>query len=290
MNTNEVPLPRPEDIKIIMTDVDGTFITDEHIVHEKTRSAIQNLRQNYPEIPIIVTTGKHRSACDWFIKELGFEDSPAASCHGAILHGPFGKVISSQTLDPSTAFEIVQTAKSLNRTCFLFTPEDVVLVHEEIDPKRDWLSIVRKIERNLIDGKDESFLQKVKTGQIKVIKVTIPVEESSMTSVQQSFSNHLLESHPELSLTTALPFVLEIVQKSINKSVALKHFCHQFQCNENQVLAFGDGMNDLEMLGTAGFGVAMGNADERIKTVAKYVTLSNNEGGVGVFLDQIFKN
>ncbi|KAH9823997.1 HAD-like domain-containing protein [Melampsora americana] len=272
-----------------MTDVDGTFITDDHLVHEKTRLAIQHIRSNHPQIPIIIATGKHRSACDWFIKELGFDSSPAASCHGAILHDPFGKMISIETLKPQTALSIIEVAKTLNRTCFLFTPNDVVLVYEETNPKRDWLSIVRKIERNLIDGQDESFLQKVKTGEVKVIKVTIPVEESSMSTVQTAFSNLLFESHPELTSTTALPFVLEIVQASINKSVALKHFCHQFDCQPDQVLAFGDGMNDLEMLSEAGYGVAMGNADERLKSVAKYVTLSNNEGGVGVFLDRIFK-
>ncbi|EGG11624.1 uncharacterized protein MELLADRAFT_102458 [Melampsora larici-populina 98AG31] len=272
-----------------MTDVDGTFITDQQIVHQTTRSAIQNIRLNYPEIPIIVSTGKHRSACDWFIKELGFEDSPAASCHGAILHGSYGKMISCKTLEPQVAWEIVQVAKSLNRTCFLFTPEDVVLVYEETNPKRDWVSIVRKIEKNLIDGKDETFLEKVKLGEIKIIKATIPVEEPSMIEVQSSFQTDLISTHPQLSLTTALPFVLEIVQKSINKSVALDHFCHQFKCGPEHVLAFGDGMNDLEMLSSAGYSVAMENADERLKSVAKFVTLSNNEGGVGVFLDKIFR-
>ncbi|KAG0144610.1 hypothetical protein CROQUDRAFT_659812 [Cronartium quercuum f. sp. fusiforme G11] len=287
--TTELPLPRAEDVKIIMTDVDGTFITDAQLVHDRTRSAIQFIRTHHPTIPIIVATGKHRSACDWFIRELGFEDSPAASCHGAVIHGPYGKVVSSRTLTPLTAWAIVEAARKLDRTCFLFTPEQVAIVYAESSPKRDWLTIMRKIERELVDGQGEEYWSRIRTGELAVIKATIPVEESAMAHVQSQFRSLLFEAHLELSLITALPFVLELVPSGINKSVALDKFCDQFGCKPENVVAFGDGMNDVEMLSEAGCGVAMENAHQVVKSAAKFSTLSNNEGGVGVFLDRIFR-
>lgn len=106
--------------------------------------------------------------------------------------------------------------------------------------------------------------------KVKVIKATIPAEPSVMVELQDQFREILINSHPQLTMTTALPFVLEIVQIGINKSIALNAFCDQFDCQPHQVLAFGDGMNDLEMISAAGYGVAMSNADEKLKSVAKF--------------------
>lgn len=53
-------------------------------------------------------------------------------------------------------------------------------------------------------------------------------------------------------------------------------------------IAFGDNFNDIEMIKYAGIGVAMGNAEEIVKQEAYYITLSNEEDGVGKFLSDLF--
>jgi hydroxymethylpyrimidine pyrophosphatase-like HAD family hydrolase len=53
-------------------------------------------------------------------------------------------------------------------------------------------------------------------------------------------------------------------------------------------MAFGDGQNDISMIETAGIGVAMDNATDEVKAVADSITLSNNDDGVAVFLEEFF--
>jgi len=55
-----------------------------------------------------------------------------------------------------------------------------------------------------------------------------------------------------------------------------------------EVLAFGDGENDIDMFQTAGFSVAMGNAMPAATAAAGYTTAGNDEGGVGEFIDRIW--
>ena len=58
--------------------------------------------------------------------------------------------------------------------------------------------------------------------------------------------------------------------------------------NREEMVAVGDGYNDLSMIQFAGLGVAMGNAQEPVKKVADYITFSNEEDGVAVVVDKFF--
>ncbi|ATZ18973.1 HAD superfamily hydrolase [Williamsoniiplasma somnilux] len=83
---------------------------------------------------------------------------------------------------------------------------------------------------------------------------------------------------------------IEIVPKGINKSIGLAKVAELLKINQNEVLYFGDGENDIEAIQWAGTGVAMGNAKDKIKNVANDVTLSFYEAGVAHYLnEQIFK-
>jgi hydroxymethylpyrimidine pyrophosphatase-like HAD family hydrolase len=58
----------------------------------------------------------------------------------------------------------------------------------------------------------------------------------------------------------------------------------------SQVAAIGDGLNDIEMLTEAGLGIAMGNAPEAVKSVADWVTGTNNEAGVAQAVERLFQD
>lgn len=71
----------------------------------------------------------------------------------------------------------------------------------------------------------------------------------------------------------------------IDKGSALRWLCERKGINRNQVIAFGDNYNDIEMLEYAGVGVAVENAEEEVKLKADYICLSNDNDGVGKFLE-----
>jgi Cof subfamily protein (haloacid dehalogenase superfamily) len=86
------------------------------------------------------------------------------------------------------------------------------------------------------------------------------------------------------------PNYLEIVPLGVNKAEALRHLTAILGLELTQVAAIGDGLNDIEMLREAGLGIAMGNSPEAVKSVAGWVTGTNNEAGVAQAVWKLMKN
>lgn len=83
---------------------------------------------------------------------------------------------------------------------------------------------------------------------------------------------------------------LDIFSKNISKYHTISILANLCKIENDDIIAFGDGLNDSEMLLKCGVGVAMGNALDEVKASANMITLSNNEDGVIVFLDKFLAN
>ena len=70
------------------------------------------------------------------------------------------------------------------------------------------------------------------------------------------------------------------MEKECSKAKGLLRLCQYYRIDRKETIAFGDSMNDYEMLQEAGLGIAMGNATDNLKTVADYVTDNIDEDGV----------
>ena len=90
----------------------------------------------------------------------------------------------------------------------------------------------------------------------------------------------LPELFPETAVSSSLPWNIEINSADATKGKALKSLCAALNVDLKDTLAFGDGTNDLDMIKTAGLGVAMGNAVEELKQAADWIAPSNVENGV----------
>ena len=82
------------------------------------------------------------------------------------------------------------------------------------------------------------------------------------------------------------PFFIELVPKGIDKAQSLVRLLTQLELTPKDMIAFGDGYNDLSMLKLAGIGVAMANAAPEVRAEADYVTLSNEEDGVAAAIEK----
>lgn len=83
--------------------------------------------------------------------------------------------------------------------------------------------------------------------------------------------------------------ILIINPKGINKKETLKILGEKINISKEEMIYFGDGLNDLEIINWVGCGVAMENAFTEVKEKASFVTKSNNEDGVAVFLEKVLK-
>ncbi|MFD1485809.1 Cof-type HAD-IIB family hydrolase [Lacticaseibacillus baoqingensis] len=97
-----------------------------------------------------------------------------------------------------------------------------------------------------------------------------------------------LQAIPDLDLSSSGAHNIELTKHGINKAAAIKQVCAQLEIPLAHTLAFGDSDNDLEMLTTVHYGVAMGNANAHVRAATAYATRDVQHDGVAYYLQQFF--
>ena len=92
-----------------------------------------------------------------------------------------------------------------------------------------------------------------------------------------------------LSIYRSAPFFIEVMAQGIDKAASLDRLSKSLGIKQEEVIAFGDGYNDLSMIEYAGMGVAMNNAVDGVKERADYITLSNDEDGIAYALNKFLE-
>ena len=125
--------------------------------------------------------------------------------------------------------------------------------------------------------------------RVKFDETKLPVDkiQALFTSVEdRDAARKEIEDVPGIEITGALPMNLEINAAGVNKGKAMIELGKLLGIPREEIMAFGDGDNDLKMLKEVGTGVAMENAIPPVKGAADYVTLSNDEEGVAKFIEK----
>ena len=100
---------------------------------------------------------------------------------------------------------------------------------------------------------------------------------------------YIADNFPELIATSSLKNNLEINNAEANKGAALRALTNYIGISTDNVLAFGDGGNDLPLLRASGISVAMGNSLQILKDEADYVTLTHDQSGVAQFVNKLLR-
>ena len=119
-----------------------------------------------------------------------------------------------------------------------------------------------------------------------VIKMSIVVDEEQTSSVTQRINQDFAG---RLNAVTSGYGAIDLLPRGIHKGWGLRSLMERWKIDANQIMAFGDSENDLEMLELAGYSFAMENGEEKVKRMAKYIAPSNSEAGVLQVLEQYLK-
>ena len=101
-----------------------------------------------------------------------------------------------------------------------------------------------------------------------------------MMIVSEAETKKLAAEFPQLSITRSSPYSVDIISQGMSKLKGIEKAGDYYGFTTDQVMAFGDSTNDVEMLAGVRYSVAMGNGSKKVKDVASYVTASNNEDGI----------
>lgn len=159
-------------------------------------------------------------------------------------------------------------------------------------------------EDNYIVGEDieneyvkyEAFLNKMPLKEVEnfrkhfnapLPKCLVVGEPEKLAQLEKTMHNQLKEV---MSVYRSEPFFLELLPLGIDKAKSLAVLLKHIGMTKEEMIACGDGFNDLSMIKYAGLGVAMANAQEVVKEAADHITLSNEECGVAKVVEEFFLN
>lgn len=265
---------------MIALDLDGTLLTDDKKISERTKQVLFKAKEE-GHIVVISTGRPHRASINYYY-ELGL-DTPMVNFNGALIHHPQNRNWDAlhTPMPIRTAHKIIEACYDLRVNNILAEVLDDVYI-DSFDSKLIGFFDEIEDEAPYVIG---NLKQKLEEDPTSIL--VYPEEEQ----VQQ-LRSHLDDYHAEVieHRKWGAPWnVIEIIKKGMNKAVGLKKIAHYFDIPQDQIIAFGDEDNDLEMIDYAGVGVAMGNAIDELKSLAKHVTATNEEDGIGAFLEEYLK-
>ena len=246
--------------KLIALDVDGTVVDRDGKLPDSVRSVVGDLIKAGTQV--VLATGRSWQGTQPIFDGLQLPGGPAVCSNGAVeVSYPPTAVLRSVTFDASDVVRKVLAHK----------PNTLVAV-EEVG--RGYL-----VSGNFPDGD--------LTGEMIISDVEEMISQPVTRVVLRdpsSTDQEFIEMAQGLGLVGCSYFIgwsawLDIVPEGVNKGTALADIATTLKIDPADVLAMGDGRNDLEMLRWAGRGVALGDAPDEVKDIADHVTGRFDDGG-----------
>lgn len=149
------------------------------------------------------------------------------------------------------------------------------------------------IDRIMTEERAKEFYQQIhflsdfqELDKEAVIKMSIVVDEEQTSSVTQRINQDFAG---RLNAVTSGYGAIDLLPRGIHKGWGLRSLMERWKIDADQIMAFGDSENDIEMLELVGYSLAMENGEEKVKRMAKYIAPSNDEAGVLQVLEQYLK-
>jgi len=263
-------------IKLIAMDMDGTLLDDrQHIPKENLTALKQAVAQG---VHIAICSGRSASDVSYFASDAGLDQCSILALNGACcLKAPHQEPYSVSNVKAQTADRVVDILLKHKVTFACFQKNRVVVLQNDYQvQKLNWGTHVARNNANAYAYGIESLERFKNEGICKFVYI----DEDGSPRIEMIRQELIpLES---LFVTSSWSNNLELMPQGVSKGVALQDLAQRLGINQDEVMAMGDYDNDLDMIEYAGFGVAMGNASDRVKHAAKHITLTNEENGVAV--------
>lgn len=262
-------------IKMIGLDCDGTLLNDRKELTPYSREVL--LRAIDQGIVVLAATGRPLSGIPKEVKELpGIRY--ALTANGArIVDMKEDKVLHESTMSVETAVRILKVFEKYDtyKEAFIgetgFTDAEDLKHAEEYGLIPSMVKYLRESRVPVADVVEELQEKKKSVDKVQALFKNIEEKEKAFLEIRE-----IEGTEP----TGALHNNIEVNASGVNKGLGLLRLGELLGISREEIMACGDGMNDLEMLKEAGLGVAVANAVQPVKDAADYVTESNEEDGV----------
>ncbi len=272
-------------IKMIGMDLDGTLLTSQKELTAYTRDVLRRaVEQGIVALP---ATGRPLSGIPGeLLRFPGFRYAVTAN-GGRVVDFRSGEILYEELVPVEYARKVLEVfyRHDAFREIYFdgtgYAQEDAlqnVDRYIEEPPMREYLLRTRIPVANLWENFEEE-----NRGSDKVQGLFVTLEERDLALEE-------LREIPGIEITGALKRNIEVNAAGVNKGRALVRLGERLGIRREEIMAFGDGSNDLKMLKEVGTGVAMENAKDEVKEAADYIAGLNDEDGVAKFIEAYVLN
>ena len=252
-------------IKLIASDIDGTLVPDgSHELNPELYDVILKLRAK--GIQFAAASGRQWLSIESIfepIKEKVFylsDNGAYVGCHGRSLY--------VNTIERKTVMDMVQEVRNMDGLDVMICGPDVIYTETDNQEFLDWMVNGYKFHVKQVED-----LTKVDSEFIKISVYRKTDVEAHTRTLREKYADRL-------KMTIAGDMWLDCMRPGINKGQAVKLLQDSLGIKPEETMAFGDQLNDIEMLKQAYYSFAVGNAREEVKAAARFRTDTNVNDGV----------
>ncbi|MBR4831534.1 MAG: HAD family hydrolase [Butyrivibrio sp.] len=247
---------------ILFFDIDGTLWDYKNWIPDTTKEGIRRAKENGHKC--FINSGRSRS----FISNkellgLGFDGIISA---GGCMIEKDGEIIFNRLIDSNEAIRTVETVRRYGFRPILEGPRYLYMERSDFEGNMYGEKVMAEMGERL-HGIDECW------GKWEMNKL-------SCATIQCDTKGCFAELDDLYDFIIHNEYVVEMVPKGFNKGTGISKVCELLSEDINNTIAFGDSVNDVDMLEVAGKSVVMGRAPEEVKNIADYVTTNLEEDGI----------
>lgn len=262
-------------IKMIFSDIDGTFLCDDRHVSPRTAATVKEIIARGVRFALV--SARMPEAIYPLTHSIGL-DIPLISYSGAYVLDEQGATLASITMEAAATRRLLQELATDTSLTLNYYAGHHWYVTDASQPRvRMEIDITQARPQVLPQG----FATRLDAGELPN-KILIMAEPAACERLERE----LADAYPMFHVVRSAPFLLEIMDRTVSKATGLAVLLDHYGLTRQESLSFGDNYNDLEMLAYTGISVAMGNAPDAIKKAATHQTAPNTADGLARFLEE----
>lgn len=286
-------------IKLIATDMDGTFLNNAHEISTENSLAVDFATGN--NIEFVIATGRAYYEAMPVLKDASFK-CDIITFNGGITYDKDGNILNISPLEAKDGYFITQVFDSLGITYQIYTKNtvytpsietdiqayiDLIESHGAVADREAIIaeSLTRQRNGHLTEVDNVvHYINETNNPLIKIIGVS-----KEKDKLEQAIK--LLEENSNLSVTSSGPLNIEVMSKNATKGNALQNLAKEKNISLENTVALGDNLNDSSMLDIVEYSVAMKNGNPLVKEKAKFITeRSNDDSGFAHEVIKLLEN
>ncbi len=263
-------------IRLIASDIDETLLNPEGKLTPRTLSAVQSIIEAGALFSL--SSGRMPEAMIAIAQAVGV-NAPLISYNGALIYDmQTKKALYQHAIPLETACEVLKALEGYGIYAQGYS-KDGVFCREKCEYTYQYEKSLHIVAHET----HQRMSEWVHEDMIKLLAIDTPEKlDKLIPELQKRFK--------DVQFMKSRAHYLEMVAQGVDKGVAILRLGEIFGIQKDEIMAFGDGQNDLSMIAAAGTGCAMGNAVESLKQAADIIAPKNTEDGVAQILEQYLQS